>query len=262
MIRVGTSGFHYADWYGVFYPPGLDRQEMLSFYARHFDLVELDFTFYQMPVARTLAAMAARTPSGFLFSLKLHRELTHRHDLTGSELDRLAGEFREALTPLREAGKLACILAQFPWSFRPSPESTEFLAVLREALAGLPLVIEFRAAEWVREETFSFLRHFDLGFCAVDEPRLPGLFPPIVRATTELGYVRFHGRNAAKWWQHTKSGERYDYLYSDAELAEWVPRLRELERQTSSTLVLMNNCHAGHAVRNALRLRAMLAENP
>ena len=261
MIRVGTSGFHYADWYGVFYPPDLDRQEMLTYYARHFDLVELDYTYYQMPNARSLAAMAAKTPPGFLFALKLYREFTHRPDLTGRELDRLAGEFKEALAPLREAGKLACLLAQFPWRFRPKAENTEYLAVLREVLADLPLVIEFRTADWVRKEIFDFLTDFNLGFCVVDEPRLPGLLPPVVRATSDLGYVRFHGRNAAKWWQHNAAGERYDYLYSEEELAEWVPRLRELERQTSSTFVFMNNCHAGHAVRNALLLKTMLSGN-
>jgi len=258
MIRVGTSGFNYSDWYGVFYPPGLDRGEMLSFYARRFDLVELDFTYYQMPSAHTLAAMAEKTPEGFLFSVKMYRDLTHRRDLTGAELSSLAGRLRAALAPLAERGKLACLLAQFPWSFKATSENTEFLAALREAFSGLPLAVEFRNAEWVREDLFVFLRDFDLGFCCVDEPRLPGLFPPLARATGPVGYVRFHGRNATKWWRHSQAWERYDYLYSQAELGEWVPRIQALARETASTLVLMNNCHAGQAALNALQLRRML----
>ncbi|MCL6650106.1 MAG: DUF72 domain-containing protein, partial [Chloroflexi bacterium] len=187
-----------------------------------------------------------------------YRELTHRRDLTGAELSSLAERFRTALAPLVESGKLACILAQFPWSFKATSENTEFLAALREVFPGLHLVVEFRNAEWVREEIFAFLRDFELGFCCVDEPRLPGLFPPIARATSAIGYVRFHGRNAAKWWRHAEAWERYDYLYSQTELGEWVPRIRALARETESTLVLMNNCHAGHAARNALQLRRML----
>lgn len=260
MILVGTSGFSYLDWTGVFYPPGTGRPEMLPYYATRFSLVELDYTYYQMPNARTMAAMAAKTPPAFTFCVKAYKELTHRRDLLADELTRLADAFRHALEPLQEAGKLGCVLAQFPWSFRATPESLEFIAALQASLPGLPMVIEFRNVEWVKKETFVFLRDFGLGFCCVDEPRLRGLFPPLALATNTIGYIRFHGRNAAKWWRHEEAWERYDYDYSQAELAEWIPRIRKVSARTERTFVLMNNCHAGYAVQNALRLQAMLQD--
>ena len=258
-ILVGTSGFSYPDWTGVFYPGGTDRREMLSYYTRHFSLVELDFTYYQMPNVRTMAGLAGKAPPGFLFCVKAFKDLTHRRGLTGLELRKLAADFRSALEPMQDGEKLGCVLAQFPWSFKAVPENSEFLAALRSVLPDLPLVIEFRNVDWVRDETFQMLRDFDLGFCCVDEPRLRGLFPPLALATNGLGYIRFHGRNAAKWWQHEEAWERYDYNYAEGELKEWVPRIREVARATTQTFVLMNNCHAGYAAQNALQLQALLA---
>ncbi|MGE5598853.1 MAG: DUF72 domain-containing protein, partial [Bacteroidota bacterium] len=216
--------------------------------------------YYRMPAARTMAAMAARTPPGFVFCVKAYQELTHRRDLAAGELQRLADEFRQALAPLQDAGKLGCVLAQFPWGFKAFPENLEFIAALRQVLPGVPLVIEFRNAEWVKKETFLFLRDFDLGFCCVDEPSLRGLFPPIAVATSSIGYIRFHGRNAAKWWRHKEPWERYDYLYSPEELRAWVPKIRTVAGSTAQTYVLMNNCHAGHAAVNARMLQTILAE--
>lgn len=260
MVRVGTSGFSYPDWRGSFYPPELKKEEMFDFYRKHFSLVELDFSYYQMPSERTMAGLAGKAPPGFLFAVKAYKDLTHRRDLTGAELTECAKRFRAGLQPLLAQDKLGCVLAQFPWSYKATSENFEFLAALREELSDLPLVVEFRNLEWVREETFSFLRDFKLGFCCVDEPRLPGLFPPIALATSDLGYVRFHGRNAAKWWRHEEAWERYDYEYSQAELEEWLPRIRRLSEETTQTFVLMNNCHAGQAARNALQLLALLGE--
>jgi len=257
---VGTSGFSYPDWAGVFYPAGMDRREMLPYYAGQFSLVELDFTYYRMPNARTMAGLAGKTPPGFLFCVKTFKDLTHRRDLTGPDLQKLAADFRSALRPLQEEKKLGCVLAQFPWSFKSTTENSEFLAALRDVLPDLPVVIEFRNVEWVRDETFQLLRDFELGFCCVDEPRLRGLFPPLALATSHLGYIRFHGRNGAKWWRHDEAWERYDYNYAEAELKEWVSRIREVARLTTQTFVLMNNCHAGYAVVNARQLQALLDE--
>ena len=258
-VLVGTCGFSYADWTGVFYPIGIDRAAMLSYYARHFPAVELDYTYYAMPAARTLAAMAARTPAEFLFCVKAYRDMTHRGDLPAGELARLGDQFRKALDPLTSRGRLGCVLVQYPWSFKPSGRSLEAILEIESALADLPVVVEFRNVEWIKKETFLFLHEQGLGFCAVDEPRLPGLLPPLALATSEIGYLRFHGRNAAKWWNHAESAERYSYDYSDEELAEWVPKILELGGKTKRTFVMLNNHHMGFAVRNALRLQSMLA---
>ncbi|NLJ60750.1 MAG: DUF72 domain-containing protein, partial [Firmicutes bacterium] len=110
----------------------------------------------------------------------------------------------------------------------------------------------------ITNETFDLLRSHSLGFCAVDEPRLPGLVPPIAEATSALGYVRFHGRNAKKWWKHDTPGERYDYLYQEAELKEWIPKIRQVADKTEKTYVFFNNCHSGQAAENARMLQTML----
>ncbi len=163
------------------------------------------------------------------------------------ENDLLFRAFRQSLGPLREAKKLGCVLAQFPWGFRYSQKNLD-----------LPLVLEFRNREWVRDEVFAWLKERGLGFCCVDEPRLPNLMPPLAMATSPIAYVRFHGRNAAKWWRHTFAYERYDYAYSDEELLEWVPKIRSLEEKAELTFVFGNNHYRGKAVNTIRKLKDLL----
>ncbi len=256
MIRFGTSGYSYKDWIGPFYPEGIPERDMLSYYAREFDTVEVNFTYYRLPNAHTLGAMARKVPPGFLFTVKASQELTHGREDNQEAFAR----FREALRPLQDEGKFGCVLAQFPWSFRCSDENRAYLEFLRGQLPDLPVVVEFRNAAWIREESFALLQGMNLGFCCVDEPRLKGLIPPIARATGPAAYVRFHGRNAAKWWQHEQAYERYDYAYSEAELREWVPKIRELARAAETVYVLANNHFQGKAVTTAKQLRLLLGE--
>lgn len=260
MIKVGTSGFSYKDWVGPFYPPGTSDKAMLEYYSTRYDLLELDYTYYTMPVPRTLAGMCARTPDSFTFCIKAHKSMTHEVSGDPAEVKAAFGRFMDAVKPLADAGKLGCVLVQFPWSFRPSNENAAYIAGLTGLLPGVTVTVEFRNTEWVQERTFGLLRRSGLGFCCVDEPRLRGLFPPLAVATSPVAYVRFHGRNAAKWWKHEQAWERYDYLYSPDELEEWIPRIRELSERVAHTLVLFNNCHTGQAATNADMLKQMLLE--
>ncbi len=255
MIHVGTSGFSYDDWLGHFYPERIPKREMLRFYAERFNAVELNFTYYRLPSARTLAQMSAKTPEDFCFVVKANQEMTH--DRTGKEA--VFQSFAEALQPLIEEGKLGCILAQFPWSFKVERANVEYLRWFREMLPDLPTVVEFRNSRWVRDETFELLRKLDFGFCCVDEPRLKGLMPPVARATSDVGYVRFHGRNAEAWWKHEHAWQRYDYLYSREELVEWVPKVQDIAGSTGKTLVFFNNHYEGKAAANASLFRDLLA---
>ncbi len=252
MIFIGTSGFSYDDWVGPFYPAGLPQRDQLGFYAREFPTVEINTTYYRVPDPRLVQGWVARTPERFLFSVKAYQGLTHER-----EAPDFPG-FVAALRPLTEAGKLACILAQFPYSFHPTAENRAYLRRLREGFGDLPLVVEFRHVGWLRSETFDLLRSLRLGFCCVDEPRLPGLLPPMAVATGPVAYVRFHGRNAAKWYQHEHAWERYNYSYSADELREWVPKLRQLDAAAGLTLVYFNNHYAGQAVRGAHDLGQLL----
>lgn len=254
MIRLGTSGFSYNDWVGPFYPADLPRRDWLSYYAGEFDTVELNVTYYRVPDRRTVAGWVERTPEGFLFAVKAHGGLTHERvepDFAG---------FVEAIAPLREAGKLACILAQFPYAFGPTKANWAYLEALRDGLSDHPAVVEFRQRAWVREETFARLAALGLGYCCVDEPNLEGLMPPEARRTSPFGYVRFHGRNAEKWWNHEQAWQRYDYSYAPEELSGWVPRLRLLERGSDVVLVYANNHYRSQSVDALRKLRELLGE--
>ena len=180
MIYIGTSGFSYDDWKGYFYPEKISNKDMLGFYARQFQAVEVDSTYYAIPSATTFASMDRRTPEGFQFSVKAHKDMTHAEKPVGETFD----AFRAAIEPIRQSGKLGCVLAQFPWSFRNVPPNTDRLREFKDRVGDLPTVIEFRNAEWVNDETFALLRELDLGFCSVDEPHLKGLMPPVAVATS------------------------------------------------------------------------------
>jgi uncharacterized protein YecE (DUF72 family) len=132
---------------------------------------------------------------------------------------------------------------------------------VREGLADLPVVVEFRSREWIDERTFEELRALKLGFCCVDQPRFESLVPPVAVATGPVAYVRFHGRNYKKWWRHDEAWERYDYSYSDDELMEWVPKIRQLETEAPVTLVYMNNHWQGQAVGTARQLRTLMEQS-
>jgi uncharacterized protein YecE (DUF72 family) len=260
MILVGTSGFSYKDWVGVLYPENTKSAEMLRFYARIFPSVELNFTYYRMPSTRTIEGLVRKVPDDFEFCVKANKAMTHEIDADEdlSPLRETFSGFMEALKPMTDRGVLGCVLAQFPWSFKKTRSNTRYVLEFKSLLPDIPIVVEFRNAEWITPETFDLLRLHNLAFCVVDEPRLPGLVPPIAETTSDLGYVRFHGRNAKKWWKHSHPGERYDYLYSESELREWIPKIQKVADETKKTYVFFNNCHRGQAADNARMLRAML----
>ncbi len=255
-IRIGTSGFSFDDWVGRVYPRDLPKREWLAYYAREFSTCELNFSYYRIPDARTLAQIAAKVPEDFVFSIKAYRGITHQREDPDPQMER----FSEALAPLIDQGKLACVLAQFPHSFHTNPENRAYLRRVREGLGDLPVVVEFRSREWISGRTFEELHDLNLGFCCVDQPRFKNLIPPVAVATGPVAYARFHGRNRAKWWEHDEAWERYDYSYTDEELMEWVPKIRALEGEASLTLVYMNNHWQGQAVSSARSLRSLLQE--
>lgn len=254
MIYLGTSGFNYNDWIGNFYPKGMPRREWLNYYSREFNALELNSTFYALPKLSTLEAMLTKTGEGFLFSVKANQEMTHKRHKNRE----VFVAFKKMLEPFLSAGKMGCILAQFPYSFSLNRTNQDYLELFREWLIDLPIVIEFRNVGWLKPEVFYWLRHLNLGFCCVDEPRLPGLLPPVAEVTSDIAYVRFHGRNAAKWWQHKHAYERYDYTYSVTELKEWLPKIRKLERLSKKVFIFANNHWQGQAVSTIRQLRILL----
>lgn len=255
MIYIGTAGFSYQDWKGHFYPLDQDKRYMLEYYSSRFPVVEVNSTWHALPSPRTIHSMARRTPRDFQFIVKAYQGLTHRYEDNGDDFRR----FLEVIRPLEDYGKLACVLAQFPWGFKNTPESRDYLRCFRELLPDREVVVEFRNEGWITEETMDLLRGLGMGFCCVDEPRLRGLVKPHVFLTSNIGYVRFHGRNYEAWWDRNReSWERYDYLYNEDELREWVPRILELDREAERTYAIFNNHYRGKAPRNAVMLASLL----
>ena len=200
--------------------------------------------------------MISSTPEGFLFALKAHRSMTHE---IGESWEKDIDEFRGGIQPLVDAGRLAAVLLQFPYSFAYSPESRARLATLCGRLAGLPIAVEFRKSDWMSEKVFAGLRERGISLVSVDEPDLPHLPSPSAETTGPFGYVRFHGRNKAAWWTGDNAS-RYDYLYSPSELQEWVDRIRAILERVPVLLLFFNNHWRGNAAKNAQEMRLLLQQ--
>lgn len=260
MIYIGTSGYSFDDWRGVYYPEGMDDSDFLGYYANDFDCTELNFTYYRMPNPWMMERIADKVGPGFLFTVKLNRQMTHDQEEV-DDPEALYREYVEAMRPLLEQGKFGCLLAQFPYSFHNTEENRDYLRALPGWLEGLPTAVEFRNREWIDDEVFELLREHDLGFVAVDQPQFKSLLPPIAEVTSrQIAYVRFHGRNYEKWWQHDEAYERYDYSYSDEELEEWVPKIKEMDVEAEKVFAFANNHYKGQSAATAKQLRGLLEE--
>jgi uncharacterized protein YecE (DUF72 family) len=292
-IKVGVSAWTEptlidSGWY----PPGARSAESrLRYYASQFPLAEVDAPYHALPTRRQGEAWAARTPRDFTMNVKAYalftghytdprrlpkdlqsalppslqrREKIYPHDLDESFITELARRFVDAIEPLRASGKLGVILLQFPAWIPNSREGREAILSARERFAGIRVAVEFRNRTWMspanRTRTLAFLRDAGCAYTCVDEPQgFTSSVPPVAEATAEVALVRFHGRNPNTWDRRTRSAaERFDYLYTPTELAEWVPRIAHLASDVREVYAVMNNCHRDYAVRNARDLEALL----
>jgi uncharacterized protein YecE (DUF72 family) len=271
-VRIGTSGWNYPSggygpWTGVFYPfkqgqaiPGGKRKfDELEYYAERFNTVEINNTFYRPPAPKTSQSWATRTPEGFEFSLKLFQQFTHKRDVTQTDVD----VFKRGLEPLAEAGKLGALLCQFPASFKRDDEAVAYLTWLLTTFVDYRLAVELRHRSWSDRfgETITLLNEHDAAFVHIDEPK----FRTSIRQNqlpniTTFYYLRAHGRNAKKWWHHEHKDERYDYLYSAAEMAEFGETLKAVRQIVPKTYAYMNNHADAKSVANAVELKHFLAE--
>ncbi len=259
-LRIGTAGWSYPHWNGVVYPKNRTGGfHPLDFLSKKFSLVEINSSFYQ-PLKPELASVwvhKVEANPDFQFTAKLQRRFTHERVLDPSEID----EFKRGLWPLLRAHKLGAVLMQFPWAFRFTPENQEFLIRLRRAFSEFPLVAEMRHASWLAEEALGTFLDYKIGFCNIDQPAYINAMPPTAYLTSGVGYVRLHGRSPddALGGLAPGVGAQHDYLYSEAELAEWKKRIENIGRHAESTYVVLNNDAAGKSVVNALQLEALFS---
>lgn len=271
-IRVGTCSFADESLSKLWYPAGIRTgEERLRYYAERFDTVEIDSTFYALPIEDTVARWAERTPRDFVFHVKAFAMMTRhpvrlerlpvdlRDEVEADERGRVErppravraeifARFRSALEPLRAGGKLGGVLMQLPPYVVPKPASFEYLEWAREQLGDDEMLVEFRHRSWLDEErrasVLGFLEALPATYVIVDAPRseAKNVLPTVPAVTSESAYVRMHGRNASTWNIRARSAaERFDHLYSDEELGEWVEPLRELAQTSRRVFVMFNN---------------------
>jgi len=293
LVSVGTCSWtdptltKQTDWYPR---RSMSAAERLGFYASQFSLVEVDSTYYSPPKPDVVHAWAQRVPAGFVFDVKAYGLLTghpvqpltlwpdireqlaaggaqksraYPHHLPPDALDEVWARFTGALSPLAETGRLGAVLFQYPPWFMPNMANRSELERLPERLGGVPACVEFRSPKWLvgndLPRTLAILRDLGLAFVVVDAPAASGL-PTVLEATRDdLAVVRFHGRADSTWnAKNVPAAERFRYLYSEKELAEWVPRARRLAAESSRVHLLMNNCYQDYGVRNAAELGELL----
>ncbi|MBN2059152.1 MAG: DUF72 domain-containing protein [Deltaproteobacteria bacterium] len=254
-IIVGTSGFSYPDWKINFYPEGLGQESFLRYYSRHFKAVELNFTYYRMPDETQSKKMIEKSGSALEFVIKANRQMTH--EIQEDSLTKVTPLFLDGISPFIEAGQLGAILLQFPQSFHYTPENRIYLKSLIDRLRPLRVSVEFRQREWLKDSVYQSLNDLGAGFVCVDEPDLASLVPAVIKTTSDLGYIRFHGRNGEKWYSGD-SRTRYDYLYSEKELLEWIPKIRRIAEKTHKLYAFFNNHAKAQAVTNAKMLINLL----
>lgn len=269
-LRIGTSGWSYpagaGTWNGIFYPEKPARSfDELRFYSERFNTVEINSTFYGQPRANVSLSWVKRTPPGFEFAVKLYQKFTHPN-LTSDKTpvsDADVSAFKAGIEPLAAGERLGPLLAQFPASFKDSPEARAYVHWLLETFSDYELAVELRHKSWSdhRADVENLLREFDAAWTQIDEPKfrlsIRQDLKPNVRG---FYYMRLHGRNAAQWWKHAKSEDRYNYLYSEAELKPIAEAVETARAIVKKQYVYLNNHFAAQAVADAAVLRHMLDE--
>ncbi len=257
-ILIGTSGYYYQDWVGPFYPEHTKKEEFLRHYSSIFPFCELNFSYYQMPRRSKLISLMQNSPGSFQFAIKAHRSLTHERS---PHPEKHASDFYHAVTALADEDRLAAVLLQFPYSFHHSTGNRKYLADLIEQLKGLPLCVEFRNREWMLERVYEGFTKRGVCFVQTDMPELDNLPLPTSTVTSDIGYIRFHGRNTENWWDGDNTS-RFDYLYNEHELQSWLYRIEEISSKVKKLFIAFNNHHKGQAVQNAVQIYNLLKEHP
>lgn len=260
----GTAGWVYPDWNTIVYPRPRQRGfHALEYLAEYFDAVEINTSFYRPPraeVSRLWVDRVSANPS-FLFTAKLGRRFTHERVLEPGEV----AAFKEGIWPILKAGRLGCVLMQFPWSFRFTVENREFFIRLRRLFHEFPLVAEMRHSSWLLDEALGTFIDYRVGFCNIDQPEHVKTMPPSAALTAPIAYFRLHGRSGAGWTREfngeAPNGRGGNYLYSQAELAAWKVRIDRIAPHAARTFVTFTNDAGGRSVVNALQLQAMLYES-
>ncbi|MCK6445858.1 MAG: DUF72 domain-containing protein [Planctomycetes bacterium] len=258
MIRVGPAGWSYPDWEGVVYPRPKPRGfDALRHLAQAFDVIEINSSFYSIPKVEHVAGWSARVADlpAFRFTAKLHREFTHDARVTAERVR----EFRAAFEPLVREGRLTAWLAQFPWNFASGAGELGLVERLAGNFREVPLVLELRHVSWFEPASLARVLELGVSLAEIDLPRSKTAPPSKLTRHGGLGYLRLHGRNERAWFDRDATrDQKYDYLYTPAEIESFAERAREIDSTSDDTIVITNNHFTGKAVANAVELAAAI----
>lgn len=257
----GIAGWSYPDWEGVVYPrPKPKGFHPLKYLSNYVDLIEINTTFYH-PLSERNASNWCRLlkdKGQFKFTLKLWRKFTH--EMAGLSASNVS-VFRKGLKPLIEENRISALLMQFPWRFNFTKKNFSFVDSLIDEFGDLKPAVEIRHGSWENDEFFSFLKKKKCAFVNIDEPTHYKFANDEAMVTSDVSYVRLHGRNKSAWFSKTAGrDERYNYLYSKDELKPWVERIKKMSRKSKKCVVVTNNHFRGNAVANALELKSMYSK--
>jgi uncharacterized protein YecE (DUF72 family) len=254
-LLIGTSGYDYKDWKGLFYPEKLAQTKFLEYYSTQFNSLELNGTYYRMPTTEQIRNMYIKSGGQLMFTVKAFQDITHSADK--SRYQPLIAEFKKALEPLLDEHRLLCVLFQFPQSFHYEKEERIYLDNLLKEVSDIPVVVEMRNAKWQNDQVYNALRQRNVAWAITDNPKLTGLLKLEYITTNDIAYIRFHGRND-KMWYNGDNVSRYDYLYSDDELQGFVEPIKYLLLHTNIVQLFFNNHAKSQAIINARKIALLL----
>lgn len=256
-LFIGTSGWHYDDWNGIFYPEKLAKTKRLEYYATQFNSLEVNSSYYNIPQPNWVKNWITQTGNNVMFTMKAHQSLTHTPDI--NQYQQNVHIFKSCLEPLLIENKLQCVLLQFPQSFHYENDERIYLDKLLKEMSDIPLVVEMRNKQWQTENIYKELKQRNIGWCITDNPKLKDLLETQYIATSDLAYMRFHGRNAEMWYKGDNVS-RYDYNYEDDELEEFINPLLKLLMNTKIVQLFFNNHAKAKATVNAKKLEYLLKQ--
>ena len=260
---IGTAGWSYKDWVPSFYPKGQSSTfDWLIFYSHYFNTVEVNATYYTYLSQKTTEGWLNKTihNSEFKFTIKLHQDFTHKKIFTKDNSQQVI----DNLKILRAGNKLGGLLIQFPYSFGFNEGAINHLILLKDIFQDFPIFVEVRHNSWNKPQVLEYFKKSDLSFCVIDQPQISKSISFNLVVTNDILYLRLHGRNEKSWFtsfkdksikqSYDEQSERYNYLYSPAELMEMKNKINEIKSLVKSIYIVFNNHPHGNAVANSFEM--------
>lgn len=257
-VYFGIAGWSYEDWQGTVYPAEKDKNfDELTYISFYFDAIELNNTFYRPPnkyMSKKWVQKTSQNPD-FKFTAKLWQKFTHeRQNIAKQDI----AIFKEGINPLIEENRLGALLMQFPWSFKYNADNVHLLNNIIKEFREYPLAVEFRHNSWLQKDVLFLLEESNVGFCNIDQPVIGASIKPTEYCTSDIGYIRLHGRNYKDWFREDAGRDnRYNYLYSYEELQEWIDKVKKIKEKAKEIYVIANNHYRGQAAVNTLQMKSI-----